>query len=194
MNVRGMARPLSEEKREALLEAASGLVASLGTGASTAKIAEAAGVSEGTLFTYFPTKDDLLNQLFIEIETRFAETLLAPYPEGAAPRDRLRHIWDRLIDWGLSNPTSRKAMRQLKVSDRVTAESRHQGKAMLREARTMVQQCLAGHALPDRANLYIDTILFGLAEITINAITAAPKKDKFIRQAAFDLFWKGTAA
>ncbi len=189
-----MARPLSEEKREALLAAASNLVASLGTGASTAKIAEAAGVSEGTLFTYFATKDELLNQLFMEINNHLAETMLAPYPEAEAPRDQLRQIWNRLIDWGLKNPENRKAMRQLKVSDRVTAESRRHGKAVLSDARKMVERCLAGHAAPDRASLYIDTILFGLAEITINAITAAPKKDKIIRQAAFDLFWKGTAA
>ena len=75
-----MARPLSEEKRDALLEAASDLIAQFGTGASTAKIAKAAGVSEGTLFTYFPSKDDLLNDLFVEIEGELAETMLAPYP------------------------------------------------------------------------------------------------------------------
>jgi AcrR family transcriptional regulator len=189
-----MARPLSEEKRQALLEAASALVASVGTGASTAKIAEAAGVSEGTLFTYFPTKDDLLNQLFMEIETHFAETMLAPYPKDETPRERLRHIWNRLIDWGLANPTSRKALRQLKVSERVTAQSRRHCQAMLKDARVMVEQCLAGHASPGRAAFYIDTILFGLADITMNAVAAKPKEDKIIRQAGFDLFWKGTAA
>ena len=39
-----MARPLSEEKRAALLEAASDLIANLGTGASTAKQVSAAGI------------------------------------------------------------------------------------------------------------------------------------------------------
>jgi len=189
-----MARPLSEEKRQALLEAAAELVASVGTGASTAKIAQAAGVSEGTLFTYFPTKDDLLNQLFMEIETHFAETMLSPYPKDAAARERLRHVWNRLIDWGLANSTSRKALRQLKVSDRVTAESRRHCRAMFREARVVVEQCLAGHADPGRAAFYIDTILFDLADMTINAIAAKPREDKTIRQAGFDLFWKGTAA
>ena len=77
-----MARPLSEEKRQALLDAAAEFVASLGTGASTAKIAKAAGVSEGTLFTYFPTKDDLLNQLFLEIEADLAETDAGPICGG----------------------------------------------------------------------------------------------------------------
>src|SRR6266498_6162266 len=132
-----MARPLSEEKRQALLDAAAEFVASLCTGASTAKIAKAAGVSEGTLFTYFPTKDDLLNQLFMEIEANFTATMLAPYPVDASPRDLLCLVWNRLIDWGLAHSTSRKALRQLKVLDRVTTESRSRCHAMLRDARTI---------------------------------------------------------
>jgi AcrR family transcriptional regulator len=161
-----MARPLSEEKRQALLNSAAECVASFGTGASTAKIAKAAGVSEGTLFTYFPTKDDLLNQLFLEIETNLTETMLAPYPADASARDRLCAVWNRLIDWGLAHAT----------------------------ARSMVEECLAGHAAPDRITFYIDTILFDLADISINAVTARPKESDTIRQAGFDLFWKGSAA
>jgi len=189
-----MARPLSEEKRQALLDSAAEFVASLGTGASTAKIAKAAGVSEGTLFTYFPTKDDLLNQLFLEIETDLTETMLAPYPADASAKDRLFAVWNRLIDWGLAHATARKALRQLKVSDRVTAESRKQCHAMQRDARRMVEECLAGHAAPDRIAFYIDTILFDLADVSINAITAKPRESDVIRQAGFDLFWKGSAA
>ena len=62
-----MARPRSEDKRDAILTAASELVATQGLGAATAKIAKQAGVAEGTLFIYFANKDDLLNQLYLEI-------------------------------------------------------------------------------------------------------------------------------
>ncbi len=189
-----MARPLSEEKRAALLEAASNLIAQLGTGASTAKIAKAAGVSEGTLFIYFPSKDDLLNDLFVEIESELAETMLAPYPSEAPARDRLFIVWSRLIEWGLNHSTERKALLQLKVSERVTAQSRQRCHAMFLDSRTMVEQCLAGHAAPERVAFYIDTILFDLADITMNAIEAKPKDLEEIRQAGFDLFWKGSAA
>ena len=46
-----MARPLSEAKRDAILAAAAQLVAAQGVGASTAQIAKAAKVAEGTVFT-----------------------------------------------------------------------------------------------------------------------------------------------
>ncbi|EOY8930377.1 TetR/AcrR family transcriptional regulator [Enterobacter hormaechei] len=56
-----MARPKSEDKKQALLEAATAAFAQSGIAASTALIARNAGVAEGTLFRYFATKDDLLN-------------------------------------------------------------------------------------------------------------------------------------
>lgn len=58
-----MARPKSEDKKQALLDAATTAFAQSGIAASTALIARKAGVAEGTLFRYFATKDDLLNSI-----------------------------------------------------------------------------------------------------------------------------------
>ena len=67
-----MARPLSEDKRTAILEAATEAVAMLGVSVPTAKIAKGAGVAEGTLFTYFANKDELLNRLYLNSRWTFA--------------------------------------------------------------------------------------------------------------------------
>ncbi|ELW9307478.1 helix-turn-helix transcriptional regulator, partial [Klebsiella pneumoniae] len=53
-----MARPKSEDKKQALLEAATAAFAQSGIAASTSAIARSAGVAEGTLFRYFATKDE----------------------------------------------------------------------------------------------------------------------------------------
>jgi AcrR family transcriptional regulator len=39
-----------------------------GIAASTSAIARSAGVAEGTLFRYFATKDELLNELYLSIK------------------------------------------------------------------------------------------------------------------------------
>lgn len=62
-----MARPKSEDKKLALLEAATKAIAQSGIAASTAVIARNAGVAEGTLFRYFATKDDLINELYLHL-------------------------------------------------------------------------------------------------------------------------------
>ena len=186
-----MARPLSEEKRQAILAAATDQVAAQGTGAPTAKIAQAAGVSEGTLFTYFGTKEELLNQLFLQIGADLAQTLSSSFPKKGRPRERMQRLWDALIQWGTSNPVRHKALRQLKVSDRVNAESRQCSNQGFAELRRMVEQTLAGHMDPERMPFYIGIVLNGLADITVEAIAASPKEYEHFRQAGFDLYWKG---
>ena len=189
-----MARPRSEEKREAILAAATELVAALGTGAPTAKIARAAGVSEGALFTYFETKDELLNQLFLSIESDLARAVLASDPADGGARERTQEIWSRAIEWGVANPLRRKAWRQLKVSDRISAESRRCSDGLFREALDVIRQSLAGRVDPDRESFYIDAVLYGLIETTIEAIAGSPKDHERLKAAGFDLFWKGVAA
>ena len=119
-----MARPLSEDKRTAILEAATEVVAMLGVSATTAKIAKGASVAEGTLFTYFANKDELLNRLYLELKTDLRDAMMTGYPAGKSLIDRNRHVWDRFVGWGSAHPLKRRAMRQLAVSDRITEESR----------------------------------------------------------------------
>src|ERR1700728_968563 len=102
-----MARPLSEEKRTAILAAATEAVAMLGVSAPTAKIAKEAGVAEGTLFTYFTNKDELLNRLYLELKMDLRNAMMTGYPAGKSLVDRNRHVWDRLIDWGSAHPLKR---------------------------------------------------------------------------------------
>ena len=58
-----MARPLSEEKRQTLIQTTIDLIAEQGLSVSTANIAKQAGVASGTLFTYFDSKEALFNQV-----------------------------------------------------------------------------------------------------------------------------------
>ncbi|MET1027241.1 MAG: TetR/AcrR family transcriptional regulator, partial [Dongiaceae bacterium] len=165
-------------------------VATLGTGAPTAKIAQEAGLAEGTLFTYFANKDALLNELFLEIEAELAGIMLEGYPAGAAPRERCRHMWDRFIDWCARHPMKHKAMRQLKVSDRISAESKKRGDLLFQEVKTLLAQNLAGHAAKENTPDYNGAVLGALAEMTLEFIARHPRKREPYKQAGFEAFWK----
>ena len=79
-----MARPKSEDKKQALLEAATAAFAQSGIAASTSAIARSAGVAEGTLFRYFATKDDLLNALYLHLKSDLCQAMLAGLVENVA--------------------------------------------------------------------------------------------------------------
>ena len=101
-----MARPKSEDKRNAIMAAATRVIAAQGLGAPTAKIAEEAGVANGSLFTYFETKTDLFNQLYLELKTAMASAALEGLPAGADLRSQTLHVWSNWMDWAFPIPTS----------------------------------------------------------------------------------------
>lgn len=187
-----MARPLSDDKKDAILASAAELVAALGTSAPTAKIARGAGVAEGTLFTYFPDKDALLAALFLDIEGELAKALLDSVPAGLPPRERIRHMWDRLIDWSAANPARRKALKQLKVSERIGAESRRCGERLFADFKAVLEEALAGHADGQSAD-YVGAVLNALAETTLDFIAREPGRHDHHRALGFETFWKAIA-
>ena len=122
-----MARPKSEDKKQALLEAATAAFAQSGIAASTSAIARSAGVAEGTLFRYFATKDELLNELYLAIKLRLVRTMIAGLdPDEKRPKENARNIWNSYIDWGVRNPMEHKAIRRMALSERITDETRRQ--------------------------------------------------------------------
>lgn len=93
-----MARPKSEDRRNAILEAATRLFAERGLAAApTSEISKLAGVAEGTLFTYFEKKDDLINALYREIKPELADAMMSDFPRKKTVRTRLQHVWSRFV-------------------------------------------------------------------------------------------------
>src|ERR1700722_8702611 len=188
-----MARPLSEDKRTAILEAATEVVAVLGVSAPTAKIAKGAGVAEGTLFTYFANKDELLNRLYLELKMDLRDAMMTDYPAGKSLSDRIRHVWDRYVGWGSAHPLKRRALRQLAVSDRITEESKKLLGDAFEVVHDVMRECAAGGALRHQPPSFVSAIMSALADTTMDFIAREPAQAKRYTKAGFDAFWKAVA-
>ena len=188
-----MARPLSEEKRTAILEAATEVVAMLGVSAPTAKIAKEAGVAEGTLFTYFANKDELLNRLYLELKMDLRDAMMTGYPAGKSLIDRNRHVWDRFVGWGSAHSLKRRAMRQLAVSDRITEECKKLVGEAFRDVNDMMRECAAGGAMRHQPPAFASAIMSAIADTTMDFINREPAQAKRYTKAGFDAFWKAVA-
>src|SRR6202022_2884010 len=138
-----MGRPRSEDKRNAILDAATRVFAERGlTAAPTSEISKQAGVAEGTLFTYFKTKDDLINALYREIKLELADAMMSGFPRKTSVRTRLRHVWDGYVNWGVTNPEQRKVLAQLQVSGMLSKEAIEPGSAPFVEMQNMIRNAI----------------------------------------------------
>src|SRR3981081_2383749 len=138
-----MAKPKSEDKRNAILSAATQVFAERGLGAPTAAITSAAGIAEGSLFTYFKTKDELVNTLYREIKMELADAMMSGFPRKASVRHRLQHVWDQYVEWGIAHEKQHKVLRQMMVWEGLTDEAKAAGSAPFLEIGTMAQEAVA---------------------------------------------------
>jgi AcrR family transcriptional regulator len=190
-----VARPKSEDKRNAILDAATRVFAERGlTAAPTSEISKQARVAEGTLFTYFKTKDDLINALYREIKLDLADAMMSGFPRKKSVRTRLRHVWDSYVNWGVANPEQRKVLAQLQVSGVLSKESIEAGSAPFVEMQNMIRDALEQHIF--RADLPIELIskmLGALADATMDLIDLKPAMAKKYRDGGFEIYWAGIA-
>jgi AcrR family transcriptional regulator len=188
-----MARPRSEDKRNAILDAATRLFAERGlTAAPTSEISKLAGVAEGTLFTYFKTKDDLINALYREIKLELADTMMADFPRKKNICTKLRHVWDRYVNWGIANPRQRKVLAQLTVSEALTKESRDAGSAPFVEFQAMIRDAIEQRVFRNDVPVeLISKSLAALVEATIDLTESNRAKAKQYRDSGFQMFWAG---
>jgi AcrR family transcriptional regulator len=187
-----MARPKSEDKRNAILSAATQVFAGRGLGAPTSAISSAAGVAEGTLFTYFKTKDELVNALYCEIKLELADAMMSGFPRKKSIRTKLQHIWDGYVNWGLANPEQHKVLAQLQVSDILTKESREAGSAPFVEIETMGREAIEQRLVRENLSMeFIGKSLGALAEVTMEFMALHPKAAGKYRTSGFEMLWAG---
>ena len=188
-----MARPKSEDKRNAILDAATGLFAERGLAdAPTSEISRRAGIAEGTLFTYFRTKDDLINSLYREIKLELADAMMSDFPRKKNVRTRLRHVWDRYVNWGIANPKQRKVLARLRVSEVLTKKSRDAGSAPFVEFQNMIRDAIEQRVFRNDVPVeLISKSLTALVETTIDLTVSNPSQAKSYRDSGFQMFWSG---
>ena len=188
-----MPRPKTGDKRAAILRAATRTIAETGIGASTASIAKAAAVAEGSLFRYFPDKDKLLNELYRELKLDMRSAMSAGFPSTGSLRKRVQHVWNAYVTWGMESPAKRKAMTQLTVSDRITDQSKREGQTGFEEATEAMQQFVARSKLGGLPAAFASDLLLAMAETTMASMAAHPAKAEQYRSAGFEAFWSAAA-
>jgi AcrR family transcriptional regulator len=188
-----MAKPKSEEKRNAIMAAATRIVATQGLGAPTAVIAQEAGVANGTLFTYFETKTDLLNELYLELKTEMATAALDGLPIKADLRKQAFHIWKGSMGWGVADPDKRRAFAQLCVSDEITAATRAEGHKVMIPVADVMERIRADGPMRNASMTFVVAVMDALAETTMDFMIRDPANAEKHCKTGFDALWRAIA-
>jgi TetR/AcrR family transcriptional regulator, repressor of fatR-cypB operon len=115
------------EKREMIIHTAMKLLTDNGVQATPmSAIAKAADTGMGTIYNYFPTKEDLINEIYLYIKRESFKTLMLPVSEESIKK-RFDHFYRSMILYYTKNPLQFRFMDQFQSSPILTARTRKEG-------------------------------------------------------------------
>jgi len=189
-----MMRKLASDKRENFLNAALKLFVANGVqNTSTAAIAKEAGTATGTLFLYFPTKQDLINELVLQIGREQADTLKALLDPSLSVQGTFFTIWSGCIHWFLENRNAYEYIQQVRDTGMVEESAVQESGKFFDYFYGAIQKGLEEGAIKPYPLEVIGGFLYQDIVAVMNLLRAQsnPDKQEEIIQLGFDIFWDG---
>lgn len=172
------------------MAAATSAIVMHGLSVPTATIAQEAGVSNGSLFTYFETKVDLFNQLYLELHAGETSAALEALPAGADLRKHMFRLWSNWMRWAIANPEKRRALALLAVSDEITAATRAAAREAKGDIAELLDRSRANGPMRDAPMGFVLGIMNALAETTMDFMVNDPKNADKHCEVGFDALWR----
>jgi AcrR family transcriptional regulator len=189
-----MARSLSPEKRAKLITAALKLFVKHGVmNTSTAEIAKEAGTAAGTLFLYFPTKQDLLDQLVLKIGKEQSEYIdqLLKLPRSA--QETFFTIWHGTVTWFLENMEAYQYIQQVRDSGMISESAVQESNKFFGYYYNAIEKGFQEGSIKKYPLGLIGDFLYQDIVAVINHISRQPNPsqgEEIIRQ-GFQMYWDG---
>jgi AcrR family transcriptional regulator len=172
------------------LEAATRVIVTQGLSAPTMGIAKEAGVANGSLFTYFETKADLFNQLYLELKEEMASTAMKDFPAENDLRLQFFHIWQHWMNWAVGFPEKRRALAQLSVSEEITPATRAAGHRTMAPVAEVLERSRAKGSMRRAPMGFVLALMNSVAEATMDFIAQDPANAKKYCKAGFEALWR----
>lgn len=123
---------MMEDKKQKILEAALELFTKHGFhGTPTSKISKKAGVATGTLFHYFPSKEKLIDSLYLHCKNSMSNGIASGITDDMFSDFKIsvKKVWQNAIFWCLENPAEFNFFQQFAASYTISSETKENGQA-----------------------------------------------------------------
>lgn len=114
-------------KKEAIITAALELLVEKGVhNTPMSQIAKIAGTGMGTIYNYFPNKDVLINEIYINIKEQ-EEALFLNVETDKPMKTQFERYLTVLVEFFIANPSYFKFLKQMEASPMITRENKEKG-------------------------------------------------------------------
>ncbi len=191
-----MVRAKDEEKRLAIRNAVIAEVIEGGlAGASVARIAKRAAVSAGTIYLYFPNKEALLQQVYLEIKTDFHAQMMTALSDSRPSDVNLRAMWFSMFSYLCAHPNDFLFSEYVGAAQVLDTDSQAEVTRMSAQISEVIGKAIQDGTL---APAPIDSILALLVSPVIYLVRKSIVMGKPVGRKTltltYDMIWKAIAA
>jgi len=189
-------KPKDDEKQRAIAEATFNLVAQTGlSGLTMADIARTAGIATSTLYVYYPSKDELISQLYEEAKTATMQRLMDGVLPGTPLRGRVRRLWGNLLRHRLKRYAEVVFQEQYYNSPWFTQGNRELSARLAAGFLALIEEGQQQEIFKPVPLPLLTASVVGSVRETANLIRAGTlPDDEAVHQAAFTLCWDAIKA
>jgi len=185
-----------KDKRTAIMEAALKLFTERGFhGTSTAQISKDACVATGTLFNYFPTKEDLINNLYFEVKGDLSHAMGKDIEIEITFQGKLKKIWSNLVTWGVDNQEKFLFVGQFCSSPYITKFTRDEVMKEYIFLHKLVDEGIRAGEIKDFSENLIISMFYQASRTVVNFIldSSSSLNENKIIEDGFQIIWRGLA-
>jgi AcrR family transcriptional regulator len=192
-----MARKLDPDKKERFLNTALELFVANGVqNTSTAAIARETGTAAGTLFLYFPTKQDLIEELVLEISREQANNINTKLATTNSAQEMFFAIWEGVIYWFRDHLEAYQYIQQVRDTGILSARVIKETTQLFDFYYLAIQKGISEQVIKPYPVELIGEMLYRDIVAVMNLIKMQPDpetQEAYIRS-GFEIFWNGIKA
>ena len=151
-------------KRSAILKATLELISERGFhGTPMSMIADEAEVGTGTIYRYFENKEDLIDQLYLELKRDMARAMYAGYSADLPLRDRFRTMWLNVFQYYVQHPRETAFLEQYANSPYLKPETEESLSEYFEPAVRLFKRAIHEGVMKDMPQAMLTIFTFGVA-------------------------------
>jgi AcrR family transcriptional regulator len=181
------------DKQEQILKAALKLFVEYGFhGTPTIRIAQEAGVSNGTLFHYYKTKDELVIALYVYIKTNLSACIDSDRIEGETIKSTFKRMFLSSMYWAIENPNEFRFTQQFHSSPYLSMVSNEEILKQTKHFMDFMEEAIDARVLKplpvDLLFTLLSSHIYGINEYLVASKLDDEKQKEVINQ-SFELIW-----
>jgi AcrR family transcriptional regulator len=145
----------------------------------TSEIAKDAGVATGTLFHYFSTKEELINELYLECKSTLVVRVLEGVHEEWDLPKRMEKMYKNSIMWGIEHNDRFSFLQQFSYSPNISELTREEGYNRIKSINSVFDEAReAGILRSDHREMLMELLYAFIISVVTYIINNKPDNEE----------------